>query len=415
MLICRERGRDLRYLNTWSRFLLNLPSLVRLSIVLLSFLACLFLFVMAFPSQFNGSLFALPVALAAWLFKWRGAGLSIAATVLTLAIINSMAIGSIFWPQRVWNDFLVGIVALLAEGGIIGYLRHTLDLVQAAQLKTLEAEQQRTIAYEQRIEALQEKQRIALAYEQQQQVDRLKNQFILNVSHELRTPLTATSGYLELLLAQHGQLDSTTQANFLKNAMHGCEELQALVDNVLDALQIGEGREDPEEEELAVYAVAHEVIEAFDPIQRQQHTIQLDIPEHLIVQANAEYVRRVLRNLLSNACKYSPIDTLVIVSAAPSSDITSQVCISVQDAGPGIPPDELPLLFGQFVRLKRDLSGTVPGTGLGLYVCKQMVEAMGGRIWAESTGIPGQGSRFCFTLPSVSRTSITSEAADLHS
>src|SRR5260370_8093150 len=170
---------------------------------------------MGFPSQFNGSLFALPVALAAWLFKWRGAGLSIAATVLTLAIINSMAIGSIFWPQRVWNDFLVGIVALLAEGGIIGYLRHTLDLVQAAQLKTLEAEQQRTIAYEQRIEALQEKQRIALAYEQQQQVDWLKNQFILNGSHERRTPLTPTSAYLQSLLSHHGQLNSPPQLTLL--------------------------------------------------------------------------------------------------------------------------------------------------------------------------------------------------------
>src|SRR5260221_1376628 len=119
MLICRERGRDLRYLNTWSRFLLNLPSLVRLSIVLLSFLACLFLFVMAFPSQFNGSLFALPVALAAWLFKWRGAGLSIAATVLTLAIINSLSIGRIFLRKRFWYDLLVCIVHLPAVGGII--------------------------------------------------------------------------------------------------------------------------------------------------------------------------------------------------------------------------------------------------------------------------------------------------------
>src|SRR5260370_36096856 len=126
---------------------------------------------MGFPSQFNGSIFALPVALAAWLFKWRGAGLRIAATVLTLVIINSLAIGSIFWPQRIWNDFLVGIVALLAEGGIIGYLRHTLDLVQAAQLKTLEAEQQTTIAYEQRIEALQDKPRTPLAYEPHHQAD----------------------------------------------------------------------------------------------------------------------------------------------------------------------------------------------------------------------------------------------------
>jgi len=77
------------------------------------------------------------------------------------------------------------------------------------------------------------------------------------------------------------------------------------------------------------------------------------------------------------------------------------ILISVKDVGPGIPPEELPLLFGQFVRLKRDLSGSVRGTGLGLYVSKQLVEAMKGRIWVESTGRVGEGSRFCFTLPAA--------------
>ncbi len=77
---------------------------------------------------------------------------------------------------------------------------------------------------------------------------------------------------------------------------------------------------------------------------------------------------------------------------------TSQVYICVQDSGPGIPASEIPILFGKFVRLKRDLVGNIRGTGLGLYICKQLVEAMEGRIWVESSGIPGQGSRFCFTL-----------------
>jgi signal transduction histidine kinase len=73
----------------------------------------------------------------------------------------------------------------------------------------------------------------------------------------------------------------------------------------------------------------------------------------------------------------------------------------VQDGGPGIPPADIPLLFGKFVRLKRDMVGSVRGTGLGLYISKQMVENMGGRIWVESTGVPGEGSRFCFTLDAL--------------
>ena len=78
------------------------------------------------------------------------------------------------------------------------------------------------------------------------------------------------------------------------------------------------------------------------------------------------------------------------------------VCLSVQDAGPGIPAEELPLLFEKFVRLKRDLAGSTRGTGLGLYICKQLVEAMGWRIWVESSGHLGEGSRFCVTLPPFS-------------
>ena len=81
------------------------------------------------------------------------------------------------------------------------------------------------------------------------------------------------------------------------------------------------------------------------------------------------------------------------------SDGISEVCICVQDAGPGILPEDIPLLFGKFVRLKRDLAGSIRGTGLGLYISKQLVEAMGGSIWVESTGVAGQGSRLYFTLP----------------
>ena len=77
------------------------------------------------------------------------------------------------------------------------------------------------------------------------------------------------------------------------------------------------------------------------------------------------------------------------------------VCIGVKDSGPGIPPDDISLLFEKFGRLNRDISGPIRGVGLGLYISKQLVEAMDGHIWVESLGIAGQGSRFCFTLPLV--------------
>ena len=91
------------------------------------------------------------------------------------------------------------------------------------------------------------------------------------------------------------------------------------------------------------------------------------------------------------------------------SSLQESVCIWVQDAGLGTAPHEIPLPFGKFVRLKRDQAGTLPGAGLGLYICKQLVEALGGRIWVESSGVVGEGSRFSFTLPSAAQTSIPPE------
>jgi signal transduction histidine kinase len=117
-----------------------------------------------------------------------------------------------------------------------------------------------------------------------------------------------------------------------------------------------------------------------------------------------------LRNLLSNAFKYAEVHTEVVVdvhiieSGHAKEGATQQVCICVKDNGPGIATDDIPLLFEKFVRLKRDLSSSIRGSGLGLYISKQLVEAMGGRIWVESSGVVGEGSRFCFTLPHASRT-----------
>jgi signal transduction histidine kinase len=124
------------------------------------------------------------------------------------------------------------------------------------------------------------------------------------------------------------------------------------------------------------------------------------------VWADSQDLRQVLRNLLSNAFKYSPAGTSVLISATLIPDPPAQVCISVKDAGPGIPAAELPLLFQRFVRLQRDLSGPVAGIGLGLYISKQLIEAMKGQIWVESSGQTGEGSRFCFTLPAASVVSL---------
>jgi len=379
---------------TLPALLINLPARVRLGIVVLSYMLCLGIFALVFLSSHNGSILAIPVAFAAWMFKQRGAFISLVCTFLTLIVLNSLSVGSVLWPSSLLENFLIGIVALFVEGIIIALLRQALDMTQALD-----------IAETARRKAEQAEKDIAKAYERQLQLNQLKDQFLLNVNHELRTPLTEVYGNLELLSDYREHLDAALQVKFLDRARSGCEELILLINGVLDAIQASSEVQPPQLEVCSIALVVRDVLEQLAPQDGQEHGIHIEVPEHLMVRADPQYLRQVLRNLVSNAFKYAPKQTEVIISTAlleertaQETDAPCQVCISVQDAGPGIPPAELPLLFGKFVRLKRDLNGATRGSGLGLYISKQLVEAMNGHIWVESTGRVGEGSRFCFTL-----------------
>jgi signal transduction histidine kinase len=96
--------------------------------------------------------------------------------------------------------------------------------------------------------------------------------------------------------------------------------------------------------------------------------------------------------------KYSSPDSPIVISTHPTEEHRGEIEVVVRDYGLGVPPRDAPKLFNRFVRLERDIGGPVRGTGLGLYLCRILVEAMGGRIWIESSGVPGEGSAFCFTL-----------------
>jgi signal transduction histidine kinase len=126
----------------------------------------------------------------------------------------------------------------------------------------------------------------------------------------------------------------------------------------------------------------------------------------------------VLINLLSNALKYSnpatPIEIAAFAARKAHGQESSLVQLNMRDHGLGIPPRDQPKLFQRFVRLERDIAGPVRGTGVGLYVCRILVMAMGGRIWVENSGIPGEGSTFSFTLPAsfAALTELIAERAD---
>lgn len=237
------------------------------------------------------------------------------------------------------------------------------------------------------------------AYERQKELDHLKDQFIMTASHELRTPLTAVQGYIELLNQYNETLSVETRTEFIQKAHRGCDELALLVENIMDAshLQMKSERLHLVPVELAP-AVRHvmEILEAVT--QRERRPVSLVIPPGLFIHADELRLRQILLNLVSNALKYSLPETPLYIVALQGQGL---VKISIRDYGLGIPPAEQEHLFDRFVRLDRDIKSSVRGAGLGLYISKRLVTAMGGRLWVESSGVSGEGSTFSFTLQRV--------------
>jgi len=237
------------------------------------------------------------------------------------------------------------------------------------------------------------------AFEQQKALDVLKDQFMMTASHELRTPLTAVQGYIELLEQYNGTLTSEMRGQFIGKARRGCDELTLLLSNIMDASRLQVDRTAMKPERIVVQKSVEHVLTILDAmLARDERSLEVSIPPSLCIQADEIRVRQVFLNLLGNALKYSPAGTGIEVSAMRHE---RYVHVSVRDYGAGIPPDDQPRLFERFVRLERDMNSPVRGTGLGLYISRQLVEAMGGTIWVESTGQQGMGSTFTFTLPAA--------------
>lgn len=370
------------FFSTPLRSLRTLSYWMQLSVLIFCYLACVLAFTVSFFYSHDASLFALPVALAAWMFKRRETSIFVAVVILTVATFNTLYTVNNTWSRSLIVSFLLGSLIFIIVALFISFLREMLDTTEEARRLSQEAER-----------------RILEVNKQQQRLNRFKDQLLLNVSHEMRTPLTEIRGYLDLLQSYEDQLDVKTRIAFLTNATSGCEELEVLINNVLDAMHAGNIT--PRLDKIVVAQVVQEVLQQFDPRKLQTFSLYTDIPVHLLARADSQYVRRILRNLLSNAFKYSQPHTPVSLTAGlhQAENGGTYICVRVQDAGPGIPLAEKSQLFEKFGRLERDLYGKTRGTGLGLYISKQLVEVMGGIIWVESSGVVGEGSTFCFTLP----------------
>jgi signal transduction histidine kinase len=247
------------------------------------------------------------------------------------------------------------------------------------------------------------------AYERQKELDRLKDQFIMTASHELRTPLTAVQGYIELLETYNHNLSSERRAEFIMKAHRGCDELTLLVENIMDASRVQVDTENLNLIQVTLLEPVTHITEMLEGVTRhEQRTVNVAIPADAYVMADELRLRQVLLNLVSNALKYSSPQSDIDITASMKN---GNVNVSIRDRGQGVPPQDQARLFKRFVRLERDMNSPIRGAGLGLYISKRLIEAMGGRIWVESTGKAGEGSVFTFTLKRVVLTQEMSESA----
>lgn len=225
------------------------------------------------------------------------------------------------------------------------------------------------------------------------EVERLKDQFINMVSHELRTPTTTIRGGALTLLRRSDRLDEETRRQLLQDVADESERLHHLVEDLL-TLTRAEAGIHIAPEPLRLHRVVNKVVlDLGSRLAGCQLTV--DVPRDLpLVEADPLALEQVLHNLLENAARHSRVGARVEVTAEATAH---EVVVSVLDGGPGLDPEDLERVFEPFYRSQAAIRAGVPGAGLGLAVCRRVVELQGGRIWAEQR--PGGGAAFRFTLP----------------
>jgi signal transduction histidine kinase len=226
------------------------------------------------------------------------------------------------------------------------------------------------------------------------EMNRLKDDFVATVSHELRTPLTAVQGTIKTLLRANGRLDVPTEASLLEAADRQSDRLRQLIENLLIVGRIESHQVATTVTSVSipkvVQRVGEEIVGHGGP-ERLGVVLDDALP---IVETDEGKLHQVLLNLVENALKYSPDGRPVTVRAVPRAE---GVVVSVEDRGSGIPADVRDRVFDRFFQVDQTSTRPAGGTGLGLYICKQLADALQGRLWLERSD--ANGSVFSLWLP----------------
>jgi signal transduction histidine kinase len=232
------------------------------------------------------------------------------------------------------------------------------------------------------------------------ETERLKDEFIAIAAHELRNPLAILKGFSQTLIVQTARGKGPKLADWQTEALQSIDQstlrLVELIDDLLDVTRLQAGRLELHLEPTNLVALTQRVVARLQ-ITTEQHRLNLHTSmEHFVMYLDLRRIEQVLSNLISNAIKYSPQGGAIDITISEDSE-TGMALLNVRDQGIGIPLHQQANVFGRFVRAENARAYGIGGTGLGLYLCRELVERHGGRIWFEST--EGKGSTFFVALP----------------
>jgi signal transduction histidine kinase len=219
--------------------------------------------------------------------------------------------------------------------------------------------------------------------------------FLSIVAHDLQSPLVATQSILSYIADGYTGDITEGQKDLLQRGIRRIDELLVLITDLLDIPRIEAGQLVREMQELSLNGVVKQAVVGLDRVARQKGLeLKIELPETSPkITASSRRLQQVLNNLISNAINYTHDGTVLV----RMKEHENEIAVEVIDTGIGIPPDELPKIFDDFFRGKK---AGKKGTGLGLSISKRIVEAHGGKLWAESPCVEtGAGSKFTFTLP----------------
>ena len=226
------------------------------------------------------------------------------------------------------------------------------------------------------------------------QAERLRSEVLATLSHELRLPLSAIKGYSSALLLEEVKWSEAKQVEFLQQIENESDIMQEMLRDILDASLIDVDQLVLERQPIRLQLMAREIVAEIQRRSNLYHPI-MDFPTDFpMVEADPRWIKQVFRNIIDNAIKYSPEGGLIVIKGEVRP---SDVVISFADQGIGISSEDLIPLFEKYFRVRSATSLHVAGTGLGLPIARTIVEAHGGRIWAESK--VGEGTTLYFSLP----------------